>query len=456
MKKQLNRIFAVVLSIAILASTLIIGGAVTTPVTAAETASGTGTDPDNTKTGFMLGETHTFDFNDEGDVKSYTANTDYSVDEDGTVFYPLHSVNDTTKVEQETFINADGEEVTAAAITGKRTTHYIPTDSNGLPFEIEPNASYKVDVVMYVRAAYASGQAFFGGGMFQSDKAEFNPDTSITFDSSIAYNNAALDLDSADPVYRTSSLGHQSASVYYETPKKYESTLYFSTGDFDLQNGVFYLMGSDGSYYSFGNYFGIYLSISRNDIVIDDVNYGPACFLFDSISITKTAGMDIGDSFTFDFNEDETKEYPRNSSGTTVDGSSEVDGEGNTFYPLHVGSNTAGDTAEKRANAYAAYEEITVTTDSEGNTETLGTLKIANTYTNDGNYIPTKNGLPFVIEPNTTYEVKVEGYTQYASRSYGVYFGGGIIGADQSYYDISSINHANTAEILLHRWHTKR
>jgi hypothetical protein len=101
--KQFKRFTAILLSIAILASTLVISGAFS--VSAEATVK-----PDDAPASELLSETKVFTFDN---VREFAVNKDYGIDSEGNVFYPVHSASGTTTVKQKNF-EVNGETVTTA------------------------------------------------------------------------------------------------------------------------------------------------------------------------------------------------------------------------------------------------------------------------------------------------------------------------------------------------------
>ena len=160
--EKFKKLIAVVLSVAILISTLIIGGAMATDTVAVNDY----TDVESE----LLSETFVFDFDK---VRNYAVNSDYVIDKEGNLLYPLHSASDDTTVKQKNF-TVDGETVTTAEVSAGDNTVFIPTDENGQPYIIEPNTYYSVRINYYTMAAKAQGQFFMGGGTLASNEKEMN------------------------------------------------------------------------------------------------------------------------------------------------------------------------------------------------------------------------------------------------------------------------------------------
>jgi len=286
--KRFNKLISVILCIAILASSLIISGAVSA---SASTEAPTAID-------INYGETYTFNFDN---VIEYKANTDSATDADGNVFYPWRSEDDKATAKKAT-ITYGGEEISALELSASGNGMYIPTDENGQPFVIEPNATYRVVVTSYALALGPWKQFFLGGGIYEANKPEYSNGGSKTFPESIAWNNATYDMTATYPLYRTGAGQYAGdTAVYFPGYRQQkDAVFYFNTGDYDPQNGLITALASDGEYYKFSNYFGIYFN--AGSVATDDYT-GNQVIYYDSVSITKTAGMEIGESYTFDFDD---------------------------------------------------------------------------------------------------------------------------------------------------------
>ncbi len=152
----------------------------------------------------------------------------------------------------------------------------------------------------------------------------------------------------------------------------------------------------------------ILLSIS----LVVSVSY----FGFSAVLDSETSGsisLGVGESYTFNFNEDEVPDYTLNTGAMD-------DGDGNTFYPF----------TNQNGNATAVQENIIVTTKADGTQETVGALK----YKGLGltTLIPTdKYGNPLVIDPNAVYTVSAKAFIKEGLVGEQLFFGGGVFGADK-------------------------
>lgn len=385
--KRFNKFTSVILCIALLASILIISGVAPTSATDQNAAANT----------IGYGETYTFDFDK---VIEYKANFDSSTDGDGNVFYPNRSADPNASAKQTT-ITYGGKEISALELSASGNMMYIPTDENGQPLVLEPNATYRVQVTSYALSLGAWKQAFFGVGAYEAYKPTYTDVPSRVFPDSTAFNKATTDIEALYPIYR--SVSHQyadSSDKYWPSYRKVSEALYFNTGDYDAENGRFYLTATDGKSYGFCDYFCMLLCAGKVNYNGTNGTYqGNTTLYVDSISVTKTAGMAVGESYTFDFNEGEVGEYAANLT-------SSVDGEGNTFYPLHANSKTG-------YTASATQENIDIITKTD-DADTIGALRLE--APSALQYIPTdKNGLPFVVEPNAKYQVEIKSYTKNAN-----------------------------------------
>jgi len=408
-----KHVIAIILSIAILTSSLVFSGAVTA----------LDSDKNLTAIDINYGETYTFNFDD---VIEYGVNADSSADAEGNVFYPWRSEDESATVKPAT-ITYGGNEISALELSSSGKAMYIPTAENGLPLLIDPNASYKVDVVSYVKAMSGASGIYAGGGIYEACKAAYSDGGDKTFAESVLWNKASTDLTAAYPIFSTDTAYSSDTDVYAEAYAENNTTLYFSTGDFDVANGVFKLTASNGKNYSFSNYFGIYLDLSA--VVLDEYS-GNSVIYIDSISVTKTAGMDIGETYTFDF--DSVKSATANTTAF-------IDGEGNTFYPLHTAKSNGTGTGKENRGTYSGAEiDVKESVDST-TTEKVSTLRIE-TLTSSysaGQFIPTDaNGLPFVVEPNTKYSVNIYGYIETATKSAQVFYGAGAFRSNQAAYNL--------------------
>ena len=416
--EKFKKLIAVVLSVAILISTLIIGGAMATDTVA-----------DNDYTGVeseLLSETFVFDFDK---VRNYAVNSDYVIDQEGNLFYPLHSASDDTTVKQKNF-TVDGETVTTVEVSAGGKTVFIPTDENGQPYIIEPNTYYSVRVNYYTMAAIGHGQFFMGGGTLASNEQACK--TSAMDKNFYLWEegkNKYTHTTGWNPFYRCTGIDWASDPRYIPEVSFTTESNSFRTLDFSTTGGMFEqstykntgtsdapVYESNEEYYDFGNYFGIFFS--AGNVSVDGYN-GNATYYIDSIEISRARTLKTGESYTFNFSEGEVMDVTANKTAS-------VDGDGNTFYPFHAADTTGISSAKQ--------ENITVKTDDKGGTETIGTLK----FVNNGNtsYIPTdKNGVPLVIEPNSKYKVSITSYAQYVSKEGQFFAGGGIYEANKADYN---------------------
>ena len=435
MNKQFKRFLAVALSVAILMSSLLVGGVMATDEAAKTTA-----DYTDIESGY-LSETFVFDFDK---VKEFEVNKDYAVDEEGNAFYPLHSASNKTTVKQKNF-TVDGETVTTAEISAGGKTLFIPTDENGQPFIIEPNTFYTVKFNVYTMAASGHGQFFMGGGTLASNEQACK--TSAMDKNFYLWEegkNKFTYTSGWNPFYRCVSYGWASTPRYFPEVKFASDTRTFRTLDFATEGGMFEqstykntgtsdapVYVSNEEYYDFGKYFGIYFA--AGNVSVDGYN-GNATYYIDSIEITanRSRTLEVGESYTFNFSEGEVK-------ATTANKTAFTDGDGNTFYPFHT---TNTDASVTSANIDVTKED--------GSTAKMSALKlVSGTKVGYGytQYIPTdKNGKPFVVEPNTTYEIDIEGYIEKAGSTGQIFYGAGAFHSDQAAYDVlnSNYNTSNT------------
>ncbi len=367
MKNSINKILSVVLSVVLVFSVCVIAD-VNLAASAFENFE------QETMKSLAVGESYTFHFG-EGDVIKTVANSTTSVDADGNTFIPFMSqcgngIDEATQTNIDT--NGDGVQDASSlklSLTGWNSV-YIPTDANGCPFELEPNTTYNISMNVYVEAKSAYGQFFVGGGVKSQYARAGYQSSGMIYDNSIVYNGGAL-----------SSLRTGSGT--------------FTTGDYRVSNGKFTLQENE-----YHNYFYIYTGICSEKF--DGTNLSASVVYIDSITITKTkAPIDVGYTKTFEFD--------------TVKTSASTDAQGNTFTPFMSQHGQGTDSAT----------QADLDLDGDGEVET-STLKLSLTGWNSV-YIPTnENGLPFVIEPNTTYTVSIKAYIE-AKSSYGQFFiGGGV------------------------------
>ena len=419
--EKFKKLIAVVLSVAILASTLVISGV----VASAETESADYTDIESE----LLSETFVFDFDK---VKEFKVNTDYAIDEEGNAFYPLHSASDKTTVKQKNF-TVDGETITTAEISAGGKTVFIPTDENGQPFIIEPNTFYTVKVNVYTMAATGHGQFFMGGGTLASNEQACK---TSAMDKNFYLWEEGKDkytyTTGWNPFYRCTGIGWASDPRYFPEVKFETRTNTFRTLDFSTTGGMFeqstynavkvddtttnYV--SNEKYYDFGKYFGIFFS--AGNVSVDGYN-GNATYYIDSIEITanRSRTFEVGESYTFNFSEGEVK-------AVTPEVTEFTDGDGNTFYPFHA----------QKSGATMTQQNIDVTM-KDGSTGKISALRIASHASGSGylQYIPTdKNGKPYVIDPNSEYKVQVTGYIEKAGAHSQIFIGSGAFHSDQAAY----------------------
>lgn len=217
-----------------------------------------------------------------GSVKEFAVNSGSSTDSNGNVFYPLHSSGTDTTVSTEkiTVITDQGsQEMDSLQIRATGEMHYIPTDENGKPYELDPNSVYSVRVSGYVKSAATWSQLFFGGGVLDPYTKEYTRYPSGNFPGSQNGNEAAMSAQF--PIYRTSSFGYQDKVGLYTSSangayhvryfEDYNTTVNkgqffsgsytFSTGDFELDEKGFQAVNSTNQQeYLFGNYFTIMCS----------------------------------------------------------------------------------------------------------------------------------------------------------------------------------------------------
>ncbi len=138
-----------------------------------------------------------------------------------------------------------------------------------------------------------------------------------------------------------------------------------------------------------------------------------ACFVPVQLTAEAASTPNVSDSYTFDFN---AGDMPLLSAGTPS-----VDSEGNTFYPIRAQKETT-----------VVQEDITVV-DAKGNASVVSTVSFSSS--GHGMFIPVdKNGIPFELEPNSTYSVKVVTYAKRVGTWGQLFFGGGVLDANKSTY----------------------
>lgn len=419
MNKFLKRITAITLCIMLLASTIIIGAAVDSDTSKSSVK------PDDAPASELLSETKVFTFDN---VREYAVNKDYGIDSEGNAFYPVHSASGTTTVKQKNF-EVNGETVTTAEVSAGGKTVFIPTDENGQPFIIEPNTKYSVKIKFYTMAATGHGQFFMGGGTLASNEQACK--TSAMDKNFYLWEegkNKYTHTTGWNPFYRCTGIGWASNPRYFPEVKFETQTNTFRTLDFATEGGMFEestykntgtsdapVYVSNEEYYDFGKYFGIFFS--AGNVNVDGYN-GNATYYIDEIEITanRSRTFEVGESYTFNFNEGEVV--------TTGASTKLTDGDGNTFYPYH--SQQTGDSFTQ------ANIDVTL---KDGTVQTKSTLRYETKGSGYRQYIPTdKNGKPFVFDPNSKYELIVEGYIEKAGGHSQVFFGGGAFHSDQSSY----------------------
>ncbi|MBQ9770076.1 MAG: hypothetical protein IJW27_07720, partial [Clostridia bacterium] len=202
MNKSTKHVIAIILSIAVLTSSLVFSGAVTA----------LDSDKNLTAIDINYGETYTFNFDD---VIEYGVNADSSADAEGNVFYPWRSEDESATAKPAT-ITYGGNEISALELSSSGKAMYIPTAENGLPLLIDPNASYKVDVVSYVKAMSSASGIYAGGGIYEACKAAYSDGGDKTFAESVLWNKASTDLTAAYPIFSTDTAYSSDTDVYAE------------------------------------------------------------------------------------------------------------------------------------------------------------------------------------------------------------------------------------------------
>ena len=431
MNKFLKRITAITLCIMLLASTIIIGAAVDSDTSKSSVK------PDDAPASELLSETKVFTFDN---VREYAVNKDYGIDSEGNAFYPVHSASGTTTVKQKNF-EVNGETVTTAEVSAGGKTVFIPTDENGQPFIIEPNTKYSVKIKFYTMAATGHGQFFMGGGTLASNEQACK--TSAMDKNFYLWEegkNKYTHTTGWNPFYRCTGIGWASNPRYFPEVKFETQTNTFRTLDFATEGGMFEestykntgtsdapVYVSNEEYYDFGKYFGIFFS--AGNVNVDGYN-GNATYYIDEIEITanRSRTFEVGESYTFNFNEGEVV--------TTGASTKLTDGDGNTFYPYH--SQQTGDSFTQ------ANIDVTL---KDGTVQTKSTLRYETTGSGYRQYIPTdKNGKPYVFDPNSKYKVQVTGYIETAGAYSQIFLGGGAFHSDQAAYALldSSYNGTNS------------
>ncbi|MBQ9769916.1 MAG: hypothetical protein IJW27_06895, partial [Clostridia bacterium] len=163
MKAKFNKFLSVFLSIAITASAIIVA-------TASDKSISVSAESGKTVGKLSVGESYTFNFN-EGEVIETLVNKTTSLDADGNSFIPFmgSNKNGNSDTATQANIDTDGDGVADKStlkysVKGPHSL-YIPTDKNGTPLVVEPNATYKVSMKVYVEAKAGWGQFFAGGGV---------------------------------------------------------------------------------------------------------------------------------------------------------------------------------------------------------------------------------------------------------------------------------------------------
>lgn len=424
MKKTTDKLVAIILSVAVMLSTVVISGVLST---SAEDTSTVTVLPDDAPASELLSETKIFTFDK---VKEFAVNKDYGIDQEGNVFYPLHSANNNATVKQKNFV-VDGETVTTAEVSANGVTVYIPTDENGQPFIVEPNTRYDVKIRYYNMAAHKEGQFWAGAGTLSSNQAAYDSDMNKNFylwqfHGDGHRNTKWVNTKGYNPFYRCegenwADTNRYNPTVSFKTVSKKIETLDFTTNGGMFQQSTYNGTSYNDDSHDFGKYFAI--TFSANNVQYDGANgtySGKTVYYIDSIEITanRSRTLEVGESYTFNFNEGEVV--------ATGASTKLTDGDGNTFYPYH--SEQTGDSFTQ-ANIDVTLKDGTVQTKSALRYETKGG--------GYRQYIPTdKNGKPFVFDPNSKYELIVEGYIEKAGGHSQVFFGGGAFHSDQAAYAV--------------------
>lgn len=394
---------------------------------------------------FAASKSITFDLSDPY-LKEYVANETTATDSLGNTFYPLHSAKAESSVSYEkiNITTAQGQsEVDSLQIVAAGHTMFIPTDSQGKPYELSPNSEYEVTVKVFVKAVPRYDQLFFGGGALGAYRKDYTSAPSGNFLGT--KNGVEGELRAIHPIYRSTSLCYQDWGGNYYTDASssgklryfedynsvankyqyYESTVAFSTGDYTpTQKG--FMLSSGGTEYSFGNYFCIKADGGTVNAYMDGQLKHTAYAQYNIIELTVTriSGEDVeipdapvGDYYSFDFSEGGMPDIKVNETACE-------DSVGNTYYPLHSAKDTTT----------AALTQINASTTM--GEETLDTLELkAYGHTL---FIPTdKDGKPYELDPNSAYEVKAKFYVKAADTYSQVFFGGGAYGAYAKAYQLS-------------------
>lgn len=480
MFKMMKKALAITLSLALLASTILVGGIFAASATSA-------------LTGTTMPSTYTFDFDN---VTSYEV-LDYanpgeagqSTDQYGKKFYVLtgHADNDTINVAGNT-VEYNGETVSTVRIANlKRSLNrYIPTDEYGYPYLMEPNSTYKVTITYYDECLLVSDRIFAGFGasnpysgnvklnnwcwQTKMYKEITNLDGTVT-----STDIGGLDEYGHLPIY----LGAPYADVYHDVdttakPLNFKTeTRVIKTGDFTLDNGTFKLEGFDVAPYfcvslnlgwqgntgerSFqidkitiekevsvtldanGGYFGDYDALNPTTLAtakgLAGVAFKPTVpshpdptvkfygWALDGEYVDTTVFSDrfVGKTLKAIWT-DEQLTYTFNfNEGEVKDatyGTAFVDQYGNTFYPWHRFNNETQHFSVAQQNIAGTH------------TGDIGALVLTHGDGNAASYIPTDaNGKPYIIEPNTEYTVNIKAYLAKLQTYAGIAIGGGAYGA---------------------------
>ena len=200
-------------------------------------------------------ESYTFGFDS---MPTYAVNSGYSYDADGRKFYPVHSSNANSSVQQVSVDTADGT-ISALKVVAAGQTSIIPVDANGKPYMIDPNSKYEIKVTAYAQYMGQYAQSFYGGGAVSANSVTYTqydniwngannilfPGTDINVEAGITSNYALYKTDSfmytetggnyyvseADAKAGTSK---KRVRYYTDTTKmpKYSGTLSFTTLDY--------------------------------------------------------------------------------------------------------------------------------------------------------------------------------------------------------------------------------
>lgn len=364
MKAKFNKFLSVFLSVAITASAIIVASASDKSISvSAESGKTVGK--------LSVGESYTFNFN-EGEVIKTLVNKTTSLDADGNSFIPFmgSNKNGNSDTATQANIDTDGDGVADKStlkysVKGPHSL-YIPTDKNGTPLVVEPNATYKVSMKVYVEAKAGWGQFFAGGGV-NNHGTMTNRSTGMIYDVPAVYNGGELS-------YRSESRT-------------------FTTNDFRTECGKFMVDGVE-----YKNYFYIYSSMTSAKF--DGTNDTPSVVYIDSVTITKIKDTTpVGETTTFEFD--------------TVNATSSTDAEGYNFTTFSC-----------QYPSTSSAEQVNLDLDGDGVLETSA-LELSITGWSNALFVPTdENGQPFIIEPNSTYSVTINAYIK-AKSGWGQFFVGG-------------------------------